>query len=108
MRLNITTVGESVRTVIVAENQAVKQTIESNFNQLRDAMNDQGLKVDSFSVTVGGESGSSNQNGKQLGDKDTTNHLQEPQTTASVDEGELEEVNFPFIFDENQSISVLA
>ena len=108
VRLNITTVGESVRTVIVAENQAVKQTIESNFNQLRDAMNDQGLKVDSFSVTVGGESGNSNQNGKQLSEKNTTNHLHEPQTAASVNEVDPEEVHVPFIFDENQSISVLA
>ena len=100
--------GESVRTVIIAENQAVKQTIESNFNQLRDAMNDQGLKVDSFSVTVGGESGNSNQNGKQLGEKGTANHLHEPQTAASVNGVDLEEVHVPFIFDENQSISVLA
>ena len=108
VRLNITTVGESVRTVIVAENHAVKQTIENNFNQLRDAMNDQGLKVDSFSVTVGGESGNSNQNGKQLGEKDTTNPLNRPQTAPSDNGDEFEEARVPFIFDENQSISVLA
>ena len=108
VRLNITTVGESVRTVIIAENHAVKQTIESNFNQLRDAMNDQGLKVDSFSVTVGGESGNSNQNGKQLGEKDTTNHLNRPQTATSGNEDAFEEGRVPFVFDENQSISVLA
>ncbi|MEC8957324.1 MAG: flagellar hook-length control protein FliK, partial [Nitrospinota bacterium] len=108
VRLNITTVGESVRTVIVAENHAVKQTIENNFNQLRDAMNDQGLKVDSFSVTVGGDSGNSNQNGKQLGEKDTTNPLNRPQTAPSDNGDEFEEARVPFIFDENQSISVLA
>ena len=108
VRLNITTVGESVRTVIVAENHAVKQTIENNFNQLRDAMNDQGLKVDSFSVTVGGESENSNQNGKQLGEKDTTNPLNRPQTADSDNGDEFEEAHIPFIFDENQSISVLA
>ena len=55
-----------------------------------------------------GESGNSNQNGKQLGEKDTTNHLHEPQTAASVNEVDPEEVHVPFIFDENQSISVLA
>jgi Flagellar hook-length control protein len=108
VRLNITTVGESVRTVIIAENHAVKQTIENNFNQLRDAMNDQGLKVDSFSVTVGGESGNSSQNGKQLGEKDTTNNLNKPQTATSGNEDEFEDAHVPFVFDENQSISVLA
>ena len=108
VRLNITTVGDSVRTVIVAENHAVKQTIENNFNQLRDAMSDQGLKVDSFSVTVGGESGNSNQNGKQLGDKDSSNPLDAEQTASSENDTEFEGTNTQFIFDGNQSISVLA
>lgn len=108
VRLNISTVGDSVRTVIIAENHAVKQTIENNFGQLRDAMNDQGLKVDSFSVTVGGESGSANQNGKPLGEKDSTRAFVEPQTVSSDNGSEFEETRVPLIFDENQSISVLA
>ncbi len=108
VRLNISTVGDSVRTVIIAENQAVKQTIENNFGQLRDAMSDQGLKVDSFSVTVGGESENSNQNGKGLGDKDSSNPLNAEQTASSEIDLEFEETNTQFIFDGNQSISVLA
>ena len=108
VRLNITTAGDSVRTVIIAENHAVKQTIESNFNQLRDAMNDQGLKVDSFSVTVGGESGNSNQSGKQMGEHETADHLNKPQTNASGNGDEFEEAHYPLVFDEDQSISVLA
>ncbi|MGK0179734.1 MAG: flagellar hook-length control protein FliK, partial [Nitrospinales bacterium] len=108
VRLNITTVGDSVRTMIIAENQAVKQTIENNFNQLRDAMSEQGLKVDSFSVTVGGETGSSNQNRKQFGDGNSSNPLSDEQVASSENEGEFEEPNASFYFDGNQSISVLA
>ncbi len=108
VRLNITTVGDSVRTMVIAENHAVKQTIENNFNQLRDAMSEQGLKVDSFSVTVGGESGSSNQNGKQFGEGNSSNPLSNEKTASFGNEGEFEEPNASFIFDGNQSISVLA
>jgi flagellar hook-length control protein FliK len=108
VRLNITTVGDSVRTMIIAENHAVKQTIENNFSQLRDAMSEQGLKVDSFSVTVGGESGNSNQNRKQFGERNSSNPLGNEQIALAGNEGEFEESNAPFIFDENQSISILA
>ena len=106
MRLNISTVGDSVRTVIIAENQAVKQTIENNFNQLRDAMSDQGLKVDSFSVTVGGESGNPQTKDNQLDDGDASNPTNTEQT-AEIDL-EIQETGTPFIYDGNQSISVLA
>jgi flagellar hook-length control protein FliK len=108
VRLNITTVGESVRTMVIAENHAVKQTIENNFNQLRDAMSEQGLKVDSFSVSVGGESGNSNQNDKQFGEGNSSNPLSNEQIVSSENEGEFEEPNSSFIFNGNQSISVLA
>ena len=94
--------------MVIAENHAVKQTIENNVNQLRDAMSEQGLKVDSFSVTVGGESGNSNQNGKQFGEKNSSNSLSNEQIVASGNEDEFEESNSSFIFDGNQSISVLA
>ncbi|MZH05461.1 MAG: hypothetical protein F3743_08655 [Nitrospinae bacterium] len=106
VRLNISTVGDSVRTVIIAENHAVKQTIENNFNQLRDAMSEQGLKVDSFSVTVGGESGNTKQNGNLLGDGDSPNPFNTEQMAET--DLELEEKNASFIYDGNQSISVLA
>ncbi len=106
VRMNITTSGDSVRTVIIAENHAVKQIIENNFNQLRDAMGEQGLKVDSFTVTVGGESGNSNQNGKQLGEKGDSPNTKNT-ASAGIEEG-FEESDSPFFFDGNQSISVLA
>tara|TARA_B100001123_G_scaffold100209_1_gene115696 strand:- start:237 stop:1838 length:1602 start_codon:yes stop_codon:yes gene_type:complete len=106
VRLNISTVGDSIRTVIIAENHAVKQTIENNFIQLRDAMSDQGLKVDSFSVTVGGESGDPQTNDNQLDDGDSSNHMKAEQTTEF--DSEFQETSTPFIYDGNQSISVLA
>lgn len=56
VRMNVSSNGESVKTTIVAENQMVKQTIENNLSQLKDSMNSQGLKVDSFTVLVGGDS----------------------------------------------------
>jgi len=61
IRMNVTTAGDSVRTVIIAESHAVKQIIENNLIQLRDSMQGQGLKVDSFTVLVGGNEGQSGQ-----------------------------------------------
>jgi len=61
LRMNVTTVGDSVRTVIIAENHSVKQIIENNLLQLKDSMQSQGLKVDSFTVLVGGNEGQAGQ-----------------------------------------------
>ena len=61
LRMNVTTAGDSVRTVIIAENHSVKQIIENNLLQLRDSMQGQGLKVDSFTVLVGGNDGQAGQ-----------------------------------------------
>jgi flagellar hook-length control protein FliK len=58
VRMSITSSADGVRTLIVAENQAVKQLIESNLSQLRDSMLAQGLTLDGFSVLVGGDSDS--------------------------------------------------
>jgi flagellar hook-length control protein FliK len=57
VRMNINTSGDSVKTTIIAENQAVKQAIETNLNQLKDSFTNQGLKIESFEVMVGGEPG---------------------------------------------------
>jgi len=57
VRMNINTSGDSVKTTIIAENQAVKQAIETNMNQLKDSFTSQGMKIESFEVMVGGEPG---------------------------------------------------
>lgn len=54
VRMNVSTSGDSMRATIVAETQAVKQAIESNLAQLKESMGSQGMKVDSFTVLVGG------------------------------------------------------
>jgi flagellar hook-length control protein FliK len=104
VRMKIVTSGETVRTVIVAENQAVKQVIENNFNQLRDAMGEQGLKLDSFSVTVGGESGSQNPFQESLGDESNSPKFEQ---TAS-NETEENPGTVSLFFGDDQSISVIA
>jgi flagellar hook-length control protein FliK len=106
VRMKITTSGDTVRTVIVAENHAVKQVIENNFNQLRDAMNGQGLKVDSFTVTVGGESGHQNPSGEFLG-KENNPSLFEQKVSADTNEN-LATGTVSMFFGDNQSISVIA
>jgi flagellar hook-length control protein FliK len=104
VRMNITTSGDSVRTVIVAENHAVKQVIENNFNQLRDAMAEQGLKVDSFTVTVGGESGHQNPSGESFGEGNNPSSFDQ---TADTNETP-ETGTVSMFFGDNQSISVIA
>ncbi len=104
VRMNITTSGDSVRATIVAENPAVKQVIENNFNQLRDAMGEQGLKLDSFTVTVGGESANQNPSGQASGEENT------PFDQTASNETEMSQANEPvaLFFGDNQSISVIA
>ena len=104
VRMNIITSGDSVRTVIVAENHAVKQVIENNFNQLRDALGEQGLKIDSFTVTVGGESGHQNPSGESSGEENNPSSFEQ---TADTDENPGAETVSLF-FGDNQSISVIA
>ena len=106
VRMNITTSGDTVRTVIVAENHAVKQVIENNFNQLRDAMGEQGLKVDSFTVTVGGESNPQNQSGESF-DKENNSSPFEQMLSGDTNENQGTETVSLF-FGDNQSISVIA
>ncbi|MBT5633009.1 MAG: hypothetical protein HOJ13_09800 [Nitrospina sp.] len=107
VRMKIVTSGESVRTVIVAENQAVKQVIENNFNQLRDAMGEQGLKLDSFSVTVGGESGSQNPSQESLGEENR-NPVSEQTASNDADENTGAGNTVSLFFGDDQSISVIA
>ncbi len=45
--------GSSVNAKLTVESVAVKQTVESNLNQLRTSLEEQGFKVDKFDVHVG-------------------------------------------------------
>lgn len=56
LSLKIVTERGIMTAQIMAENQQVKQIIESNFNVLRDALEKQGITVQQFSVSVGQDS----------------------------------------------------
>ena len=108
--MNIITSGDGVRTVIVAENQAVKQVIENNLSQLRDSMTSQGLKIDSFSVLVGGDSDSEFSKQGNHPDKSDT----EFSDLVDFDKPEVElneELPIPAsmkFYDDSQTVSVIA
>ncbi|MBT5028837.1 MAG: hypothetical protein HOM97_10615, partial [Nitrospina sp.] len=85
---------------------AVKQVIETNFNQLRDAMGDQGLKLDSFTVTVGGESGNQKPSGEAFNDANDPAMFDE-MASQETEEGSANQP-VSLIFGDNQSISVIA
>ena len=105
VRMNIITSGDTVRTVLVVENHAVKQVIENNFNQLRDSMSEQGLKVDSFTVTVGGESNQQNSSDESTSKENKPSSFEE---TAADDTDENSDTRtVSLFFDDNQSISVI-
>ncbi|MGE5473454.1 MAG: flagellar hook-length control protein FliK [Ignavibacteriales bacterium] len=53
LEMKIVTEKGILNAQIVAENQQVKQIIETNFNILKDALEKQGIAVQSFSVSVG-------------------------------------------------------
>ena len=56
LTLKVVTENGMVTAQMIAENQQVKQIIESNFNVLRDSLEKQGIVVQQFSVSVGQDS----------------------------------------------------
>ncbi len=54
VRMNVAAIGDQVRAVIITDHHAVKQVIESQLSELRSNLAGQGVKVDSFTVLVGG------------------------------------------------------
>jgi flagellar hook-length control protein FliK len=110
VRMNIITSGDGVRTVIVAENQAVKQVIESNLSQLRDSMLSQGLKLDGFSVLVGGDGNQELSQQKNHSGKSDTSDFDYINTEDLEIEGNQESTRqTSFIFDDiSQTFSIMA
>ena len=110
VRMNIITSGDGVRTVIIAENQAVKQAIESNLSQLRDSMLSQGLKLDGFSVFVGGDSNQEfSQQRDHSGQPDTNDfdYINPEDLEIEANQGSTRQTSF--IFDDiSQTVSVMA
>jgi flagellar hook-length control protein FliK len=109
--MNIITSGDGVRTVIIAENQAVKQAIESNLSQLRDSMLSQGLKLDGFSVFVGGDDSNPefSQQRDHSGQPDTNDfdHINTEDLKVETNQASTRQTSF--IFDDiSQTVSVMA
>lgn len=55
VRMSVAASGDTVRALIITDHPAVKQIIESQLSQLRETLAGQGMKVDSFTVLVGGQ-----------------------------------------------------
>ena len=110
IRMNIITSGDGVRTMIVAENQAVKQIIENNLSQLRDSMAGQGLRLDGFSVLVGGDGSPefSQQNGhSDQPDLEFSEFLDPDEPGVEPNEATVTPDSFKFD-DISQTVSVIA
>jgi flagellar hook-length control protein FliK len=60
VRLNISTNQHQVMVKVVAELPMVKELLESNLPQLRAELQGQGLEIDKFDVSVGGDDASQN------------------------------------------------
>ena len=88
VRMNVTTQGETVKTTIFAESHAVKQVIENNLSQLKDSFSDQGLKVESFQVMVGGEPGFKDQQRSQQHLSHSRNAVPEQEDSFNTDQTE--------------------
>jgi flagellar hook-length control protein FliK len=70
-------------------------------------MGEQGLKLDSFSVTVGGESGSQNPSQESLGEENR-NPVSEQTASNDADENTGAGNTVSLFFGDDQSISVIA
>ena len=67
VRMNISTANDIMKTTVIAENHAVRQAIESNLSQLKDALSQQGVTLESFDVMVGGDASFKGQNQQEPG-----------------------------------------
>ncbi len=63
--IKLTMHDSSVTASIVVENSAVKQVVEQNLDQLKNALHQQGITVDEMMVSVGQQNGGNAQNSNQ-------------------------------------------
>jgi len=106
VRMNVSTSGESVRATIVAENHVVKSIIENNLSQLKDSITHMGIKIDNFSVLVGGNASHSAEGHKTA--LDYLGQLGREESMAHEQAEEIVSFHRPVFFNENQSFSIFA
>ncbi len=85
--LKLVTENGIVMAKFVAENQQVKEVLETNMQLLKDSLQQQGLDVQGFSVSVGQDSNRSGRNNWQ--DNRASSFLKEPITGVSAREGQM-------------------
>ncbi|MFO7830738.1 MAG: flagellar hook-length control protein FliK [Desulfuromonadaceae bacterium] len=87
--------GDQLKLQIQAQNQQVREILEQNFPRLRNAMQDQGVTVEDFQVSLG-DSGAENQTGTQSDDELSRRRGADGTTRkAEVDVDELESAENP-------------
>ena len=69
VRLNISTDQQQVMVKVVADMPMVKELLESNLHQLRSELSGQGLEIDKFEVSVGGDQESQNKEQQTWGQR---------------------------------------
>ena len=106
VRMNVSTNGDSVRATIVAENHVVKSIIENSLSQLKDSITHQGVKIDNFSVLVGGNASHSAEGHKTA--LDYLGQLGREESMAHEQTEEIVSFHRPVFFNENQSFSIFA
>lgn len=107
VRMSVSTSGESVRTLIIAENPVVKQIIENNISQLRDSFASQGMKMESVSVHVGGDSNQNSSQDPKHKDLGYSHYYSEEETAFFENYDTTPKRSF-ITLDESQTFSVMA
>jgi flagellar hook-length control protein FliK len=72
--------------MFVAENQRIKEIIEANFNQLRQALQEQGIEVSQLSVSVSQEDAEERMNQFLKAQQENMRRLQRLAGMAEVEE----------------------
>ena len=91
--LRVMTQNGIVVAQFLAESQRVKETLESNFNQLRDSLEEQGIKFSELSVSVGGDGSEARNHFEQA--RQRLRHRMESLTNAAPEDEETEQID-PF------------
>jgi len=76
--------------MFVAENQRVREIIESNFNQLRDSLEEQGIQVSQLSVSVSDQDAEERMNQFLKAQQESMERMRRAAGVGNVDETETE------------------
>ncbi len=92
LQLKVKMDGDAIITKIIAHSYEVKAILENNFSQLKNALENQGLKVDKFTVFVNQDSHSNDGSNSPS----NTNTLGKFEIAKEVIPGNFEDISFPY------------